>query len=256
MKGTTKDGGAVKTTEKSFEILERLLEMDGATLTELVEQMETAKSTIHRHLRTLEDMEYVVREGNTYYIGLRFLKFGEHARTRKEVYRMAEPKVRELADETGERAQFVAEEHGNVIFIHKKTGEHAVSVDSGIGETLVLHGSAAGKVVFAHMEEPRRSRLLESHPLPQLTEHTITDPDRLREEFAKIREQGYSLNCQESVDGLNAIGVPVCDADGRLVGAFSVSGPTHRLQGEVLKEELLSLLLGTANELELNITYS
>jgi hypothetical protein len=42
-------------------------------------------------------------EGNQYYVSVRFAKLGEHARTRKEEYILAEKKVEELAAETGER---------------------------------------------------------------------------------------------------------------------------------------------------------
>jgi IclR family acetate operon transcriptional repressor len=37
---------------------------------------------------------------------------------------------------------------------------------------------------------------------------------------------------------------------------LSVSGPIHRLKGEWFEKEIPDLLLGTANELELNIRYS
>jgi len=246
----------VKTTKKSLEILEHIRQLEGATLSELLEEVEMAKSTLYRHLTTLETEEYLIREGNVYHIGLKFLGFGEHARNRRELYQAAEPKVRELAEETGERAQFVVEEHGKAIFFLRETGDHAVRVDSGIGMTLPLHSSAAGKVILAHLPEARREQLLSEHPLPARTSETITDPELLREELQQIRDQGYGFNREESVEGLNAVGVPVFDGEQRIIGAFSITGPSHRLKGERLEVEVLDLLLGTANELELNLTYS
>lgn len=44
--------------------------------------------------------------------------------------------------------------------------------------------------------------------------------------------------------------------DGEVLGGFSVAGPTHRIEGNRLEEELPDMLLSLANELELNITYS
>lgn len=38
-----------------------------------------------------------------------------------------------------------------------------------------------------------------------------------------------------------------------VVGALRVSGPTHRFRGEWFEEELPDMLLGVANELELEI---
>lgn len=41
-----------------------------------------------------------------------------------------------------------------------------------------------------------------------------------------------------------------------MIGGISVTGPSHRLNGERLESDLPDLLLGAANELELNIAHS
>jgi len=86
--------------------------------------------------------------------------------------------------------------------------------------------------------------------------NTITDPQTLYAELERVRERGYSVNKQENIEGLHAVSAPVMDTNGHVFGALSVSGPTHRMKGEWFEDELPDLLLGAANELELNITYS
>jgi len=71
-----------------------------------------------------------------------------------------------------------------------------------------------------------------------------------------IKERGFSVNDQENLEGLKAIGAPIPGTDERVIGALSVSGPTHRMKDEYFEVELPDLLLGVVNELELNIAYS
>lgn len=246
----------VTTTGKVFAILEQLKETDGARVSELAEELGYAKSTVHRHLATLEHYEYVIKEGDTYNIGLRFIDFGEYAKSRKKAYVMAAKKVGELADETDERAQFLVEEHGHAVYVHRGIGKHAVQTDPGVGKRVPLHATAAGKAIFAHLPEPRITRILENKGLPALTEQTITDEDDLRAEFETIRERGYSINSQENITGLRAIGVPIMASNDTVIGALSVSGPTQRMKGAWFEQDLPELLLGTANELQLNIQYA
>jgi DNA-binding IclR family transcriptional regulator len=75
-------------------------------------------------------------------------------------------------------------------------------------------------------------------------------------ELDQIRQQGYCLNDQELIEGLRAVGAPVQGRNGQVIGAISIAGPTHRLKGDTFESDLPDLLLGTVNELELNIVYS
>jgi len=119
-----------------------------------------------------------------------------------------------------------------------------------------LHSTAAGKAILAEMPEQRVMDIISEHELPAETEHTITDPDSLVEELDEIREHGIAYNDEESVEGLRAVGVPVRGSNGIAIGALSVSGPSNRLRGEVFREEIPNIMLGHANEVELNIRYS
>lgn len=250
------DRGKVKTVETAFDLLETLRRKEGARVSQLADEFEMAKSTIHRHLNTLADRGYVVKEGNTYFVSLGFLHLGEYARMRKPAYRMAKPKVRELAEKTGEQAQFVVEEQGKAFYLYRESGDQAVAMKSGIGESLPLHATAAGKAILAHLPGRRVDEIIETRGLPEQTPHTITDADELFRELETIRDRGYSLNQEEEMIGLHAVCAPVTDENEQIIGALSVSGPAHRLGGTLLKEELPSFLLGTANELELNIAHS
>lgn len=256
----TRDGteltDSVQTAETMFGIVERVAALEGASLSELARDLDYAKSTIHRHLQTLEALEYVVERDGRYHAGLQFLELGVTARNGYRGFNLVREKVHEIAKETGERAQFFVEEHGKAVYLTRSVGDRAVRTDPGIGSRIPLNAASAGKAILAELPEDELSDMFEQMSFEPMTPYTITDPEELRAELETVRERGYSFNREESLRGTHAIGVSICGPDDSVIGALSVTGPSHRLKGERLEEEMPDLLLGAANELELNIAHS
>ncbi|MDQ2052444.1 IclR family transcriptional regulator [Natronolimnohabitans sp. A-GB9] len=253
---TTGDGPnrRVKTTDTLLEIIDTLQSLDGATLAELTDELEYAKSTLHSHLSTLEHNEYVVRNGDEYELSLKFLEHGMFVKNSDELSRVGGPVLEDLAAETGEVAWLIVEEHGKAVYLDKAMGEKAVQTHASVGGRARLHHLATGKLILAYLPDERVDEIIDCHGLPELTPHTITDPDELRAELEEIREDGIAFNDKETVDGLRAIGAPVLGEE-TVYGAISVSGPANRLTVERCLEEIKPLLLEATNELELKLQY-
>jgi len=249
-------GDRLQTLERGFKIIESLHELDGATLSEIADELDFAESTVHRHLATLQSLGYVVRDGNQYRISFRFLELGEYIRTRRDAYELATDAVTNVAEQSKERAQFFVEEQRKAVYLALATGEHGFITDAKIGKHIPLHGTAGGKAILAHLPESYVDEIIEHHGLPALTEYTITERAELEEELEQVREQGYAFNRQEYLPGSHAVGVPILQDDDQPIGSLSVTGPNRRLRGDFFEEEIPELLLETANELELKITYS
>ncbi|WP_276274053.1 IclR family transcriptional regulator [Haloarcula litorea] len=254
--GTNEQSDSVQTARTMFDVVCCIKNGSGMTLTEIVTELDYAKSTVHRHLRTLEELGYVVQRDDGYHVGLRFLDIGVTARNSYDGYKLIRNKVEEIADETGERAQFFVEEHAEAVYLARSVGEQAVHTDPGIGSRIPLYAASAGKAILAELPEDELFEMIERMEFEPMTEYTITDPDELMAELAEIRDRGYSFNREESLQGTHAVGVAICDEQGEVIGGLSVTGPSHRLKGERFTEELPDLLLGAANELELNIAHS
>lgn len=254
----TQDQGSegIEAVERSLEIIDALQELDGARIMELAKHLGWAPSMVHSHLKTLEHHRYLVKEGDSYNIGLEFLNRGGFAREQKESYRLAGDIVEELADQTEERAQFIVEEHGRGVYIHTATGSHAVQVNSRLGRVKALHNSASGKAILSRLPEERVREIVDRWGLESSTENTITDIEDLLKELEQIRKRGVSYNREESTKGLHSIAVPVLGSYGQVIGAFGISGPSNRFKGELYETKLPDLLLDAANVLELKITYS
>lgn len=244
----------IKSDEKLLEIIEILKQMDGAGVTEVADKVGLAKSTVHGHLQTLKSQGFVYNDEGKYYLGIRFLDFGIYVRDQKEIFEPAIPKLTELAEETQETARLIVEENGVGTFIASRSGKYAVNTDARLGKRMQLHCVSGGKAILAHMPKSRVETIINRYGLPQRTEYTITDEDRLFDELAKIREEGLAYNWQESIQGIHAVGTPVLKND-TVIGAISVSGAANRMTKERCKEEIGNQLLAVANEIELDLTY-
>jgi len=247
-------GRRVKATDTLFEIIAALQAMDGATLAELSDELEFAKSTIHSHLATLESNEYVIRNDGVYQLGLKFLDHGIFVKNNREISRIGSPILEELAAETGEVAWIIVEEHGKAVYLDKAMGEKAVQTHARVGGRAQLHHLATGKLILAYLPDERVEEIIDRHGLPELTPNTITDPDELRAELEQIRADGIAFNDKETINGLRAIAVPVL-GDHTIHGAISISGPANRLTIDRCHDEIKPLLLEAANELELKLQY-
>lgn len=245
----------LETVDRAFSIIEAIQELDGARVTELADHLGLAQSTVHGYLATLRRNRYLVKVGHEYHIGLKFLHVGGYVTTRDPGYNFARQKVRELAKETGERAQFIVEEYGRGTYLHTETEDPAVQIDARIGKERPLHVSAAGKAILSTFSREEVDAVIDQWGLQALTENTITDRDRLYEELEETAERGFSLNREESVKGLRAVGAPIMRPDSGCLGSLSVSAPANRFKGERFTDEVPLLLLGAANDVELRLAY-
>jgi len=164
--------------------------------------------------------------------------------------------VNQLAEETGEVANLLIEEHGWGYYIHRAHGDQAVNVEAHIGTRVNLHCTALGKTILAHMPDERVEEIIDRRGLPAVTEKTTTDFEELQAELETIRERGYAIDDEEHHEGLRCIAAPVLSNGDRVLGAMSIAGPSNRMKGERFTEEIPKLLKERVNVVELNVTYS
>jgi len=244
----------VKSVQRALELIEVIQNRDEAGVTELAQELDTTKGTIHCHLTTLEESGYVVKEGGNYRLGLKFIDVAHDIRSRyEEIYGIVEDEVDRLAAESGELALFTVEEQHEGICLYKSSGPNAVQTELYVGYRNSLHHTAVGKAILAFKPAEEVDEVIETTDLEQHTENTITDEEALREELSEIRERGVAYNRSETIPGLTGIGAPVRDLEEGVYGAIAIIGPSSRMTDERL-ESLSDLINKSVNVIEINAT--
>jgi len=244
--------GSVQTTIK---IVESLRDLDGAGISELADALDLPTSTVFDHIRTLERNEFVVSDDDGYHIGSRFLELGGFTRKQDVLYQVAEPEIQKMAHQTGEHANLMIEEFKKGVFYAIVEGEDAFQLDTYIGKKVHLSTTAAGKAILSELSDEEINTVLNEQGLPAVTEHTITDRERLYEEIETCRERGFAIDDEERISGVRCVGAAITDNSGGVLGAVSVSGPKSGLQDERFRKDIPDLVLRTTNVIEVNLKY-
>ena len=246
----------VSSLATSFRIVERLHETPRLTPSEVAVELDIGVSTAYRHLMTLHQYGFVQKDNSKFSPGLRFLEIGGKIREREEIYRIAKPKIKRLAEQTGEISHLMVEEGGIGVRLCVEEGEKSVSTNTSVGEHVFLHTNSTGKAILAHLPTERQEEIINETGLPEQTENTITDPEQLWNELTEIRKQGVAFNIDERIKGLRAVAAPIEGKDNETVGAISVAGPSERFNDDWFRQELPAMVSEVANEIELDLKYS
>ncbi|QLG27814.1 IclR family transcriptional regulator [Halorarum halophilum] len=249
------DDAPVRATQTTIRVIRALRELDSAGVSAVAEHLDVPTSTAFDHLRTLEQNEFVRREGNEYVLGSQFLEIGGYCRSNDHLYRIAEPEIQKMAHKTGEHANLMIEEFGKGVFYAKAEGEDAFQLDTHVGKRVHLQTTGAGKAILAELPDEEVEGIIDTHGLPRITDQTITDRETLFEELDAVRDQGFATETEERIQGVRCVGAALTDGDGDVLGAVSVSGPKSGMQDERFFEDIPELVLRTANVIEVNMKY-
>lgn len=167
--------------------------------------------------------------------------FSGHALSKMDLRELARPRLTQLMDTTGLLCHLGIIDNGSAYYILKVESSATISVRSHEGKSLSLYRSGIGKCLLAWQPEAVQKSIIEELVWEQMTPTTITHPQRLYEELARIRRQGWSYDNGEDYADVRCVAAPVFNANNELTAAISVVGT--RLQ---INEEYRDYLAGKA----------
>ena len=242
----------IKTTETVVSILELLHEERQASLTEVAEHINLAKSTTHSHLRTLLDQELIHKTDAGYRLGLKSLDYGGGVRDQTDIYRAAKPQLQKLYIETGHTIHLAVREYNDLVLLKRINPDETAGFGAHVGQRTHFHTSALGKAILAYLSEEAVDSILSKHGLPQVSENSIADKAKLEAELETVRENEYAVNDEEEHRNYMGIARPVL-VNNDVSGAISIAGPKSDLEKN--RENVRDLLRSATDRIEIKLEY-
>lgn len=225
-----------KTIIKSMVILNLFKENPKLSFNEIVELSGAPKTSVHRMVGSLVDMEFLKKDvdGN-YSLGLSFLEFGQLVKERMDIRKIALPTMYSLRDEACEAVNLIIKEGTEAIYVEKLDTLHPIRVYTRIGRKAPLYGGACPRIILAFLPDEEREEYIKNIELKSFAKDTITDKNYLRKVLDESRRTGYSISDSELEDYSSAVAAPIFDSSNKIAAGLSLVGPTMRFQDKNCK---------------------
>jgi IclR family transcriptional regulator, acetate operon repressor len=153
-----------------------------------------------------------------------------------------------LVRDIGETCNIGTLDASEIVYLDRVEAKHwPLRLQFGIGSRVPLHCTAIGKLFLAWLPEPRRRALLARLDLAPLTPATLTTLPDLEAEFARIREEGLSIDREEYLAGVVCCAAPVFARGGELRAGVAIQAPAARLSAEGILRHRDRLLAAAAD---------
>ncbi len=228
----------------------------GMTLAEITAASGFVKNKVFRILYTLEKHHLVERdEQGRYRLGLGLLELAQHVRSQASLIAACQRTLDWLVAETGESI-FVGVISGReALCVEARESPQSIRLFAQVGRRAPLHSGGVPKVLLAHLPEAQRRALIEHFQRDPGTPGMVIDPQKLEASLALIRQQGYAVIADELDIGAHSIAAPIRDAQGKVIAAISIAGPSHRFTEERI-QRYIQLVQEAALEISQALGYS
>lgn len=187
----------VRAVQRAFDLLALLGgERPAATLSEFARDSGLPVSTVARLLGALEHAGFVRRDAEGRYSpGVRLMQLGLTALRSTDLYTLSEPHLRQLSEASGETANLaVRGDEANAIYLRQVVSPRSIHHASWLGRLIDMKKTAVGAALLG-----------------------------------EAGETGYVARRNTLEPDVTAIAAPVYGAGGRVVAAFSITGPSFRI---------------------------
>ncbi|WP_425826328.1 IclR family transcriptional regulator [Streptomyces fractus] len=192
------------------------------TLSDLTRATGLPHATVRRLALELVDAGALDRAPDGgFTVGIRLWQLGTLAPLSVPLRTVALPYMDDLHAALRQHVQLAVLEGTSAVLVERLSAGHAVDVTSQPGGHLPLHSSGVGKVLLAHAAPDLTDRIVGAG-LARVTDHTVTEPARLRAELADCRETGVAYVRGETSPGVDSVATRVLNAEGEVVAALSV----------------------------------
>ena len=219
------------------------------TIAEVAQRTGLTRAAARRYLITLTYLGYVSQDRKMFALTPKVLRLAQSYMHSARLPRIVQPELHKLAYAMKEASSAGVLDDADVLCIAATSAGRVISATLQPGTRVPAYCTANGRVLLAALGNDEFEQWLARQTLLPLTPHTVTHPERLRIEIARVRVQGWAAVDQELELGLRTISVPLLSFRGETVAALNISVHAARMTMEQLAEHCLPPLLRAQAEL-------
>lgn len=211
----------------------------GMSLSQIATAAGLPRSTVQRIVASLETEKFlsVAPGGSGVRLGANLIRLA--AAAHRDILSIARPHIHALGEKLNECVQLAADSgDGNSVVIDQYVPNQILRVVMPTGFTLPMHSTAHGKAMLATLKDDEVRERVASR-LTAHTGKTMTNINGFLEQVRETRRTGFSVDYEEQVEGICAIGMVIRTGWGETYG-IAIPVPAVRFHG---REELLRRLL-------------
>jgi DNA-binding IclR family transcriptional regulator len=243
--------------EKAIDILSFFYSENQAfSAQEISSQLSIPLSTTYKYLDVLLKKGFLSKNPDTkkFFLGLTIFKMGNLVAAKIKPIDVAQRHMNDLANLSGETVTLTIMHGWESLCVEKIESLRRIKLSVATGDTLPLHAGGSSKILLAYQDDAFVDAMIKKVGLVALTENTITDPVRLKNELKLIRNRGFAYSDSEVDYGARAAAAPVFDSTGRIVAGIAVAGPKDRINDEKVKQ-LIDMVTECATKISSDLGY-
>lgn len=243
---------SLKTLDTSLYLLEYFTEQKPSWgVRELAKELEMNHSVVYRILSTFEKRGFLIQNQETkkYELGLKFWIYGQMVQERNHFTDVIQPLMKELCETTGESIFLTGREGNKGICLHFEESMQRVKYTLQVGTKTPLYAGSSNKVIMAHFTKDNQESIMVKG-LDPITDRTVINVDRLREELAQIKEAGWAQSIGEYSENIYGIAVPLFNYQSEILASLAIAGPEYRIGESERVGELLQHLQITQSKIQ------
>lgn len=221
--------GGPKLLEKAFAILDLFTSQAPVwSVTEVAGELGMPVATTHRIMQALQGRSYLERNDTRYQLGFAAVDLGTRAEASVDLRSRLDGVLRRLADTSGETALLTAydEARHESHCVARIETQQSLRLTIDIGRSTPIHAGASAKALLAFLDHETIEEVL-AQPLVRLESGTLTDPDSLRRELARVRARGIASSVEENNIGAWGLASPIMFGE-HVVASIGIAAPTAR----------------------------
>ena len=176
--------------------------------------------------------------GREYMLGYRFAHWASIVENSNMLQKQARPLLEALSIETGETAVLMVRDQQWAVCVERVDSSQLLRLAMNVGQRIPLHAGSSAKILLAFLKPEEIQHYIETRGLSPVAINTITDPKRLVEDLANIREKKYAVSFQERDLGAVGLTLPIYNAMHQVIAGIGIVGPVGRLTLETIEVHL------------------